>query len=101
MWFYPLLILIIFITEIVLSFLLNTTSIAILARKVGLTVRVSLICGILYWTRLYIVAKLSDWDIGLMLASIMGDTIGDYLVAKRMIKPRKKIYRKKIPVSTA
>jgi hypothetical protein len=98
---YVSLIFLIFTIEIVLSFLLNTTSIAILCRKAGLTVKVSLLSGVLYWVRLYLIAKLSDWDIGLMISSVIGDSVGDYLVAKRKIKPKRKPARKKFPVSTA
>ena len=97
---YALLICGIFCLEILLSFLLNKSSISILTRKTSLTVKLSLLAGILYWVRLFIVAKVSDWDIGLMGASILGDTFGDYLVARRKPK-RKKVSRKKTPFTSA
>jgi hypothetical protein len=95
MMLYLLLVVSIFLMEIALSFLLNHTSIAILTRKTGLTIRQSLLAGILYWARLYLVARVSDWDTGLMAASVLGDTVGDILVAKRKQKPKKKTTRQK------
>ncbi len=83
-----------------MSFLLNTTTLNILKRKAKITIEASLFAGILYWIRLFLVIKLSDFDIGLIIASIAGDTVGDVLVARR--KPKKKpIYRKRTPFSNA
>jgi hypothetical protein len=82
--------------EIGLSFLLNKTTLGILGRKQAITVKLSCLAGILYWIRLFLIIRLSDFDIGLMIASIIGDTVGDWLVAKRKPK-KKKIYRGRSP----
>lgn len=90
---------IVFILEFVVSFLLNSGSIAILTRKPNRAVLLSVATNICTWASFYIIGKISDWSIPLILASICGDVLGDYIVAKR--KPKKKVYKKKFPVSTA
>lgn len=92
---YVLLVLAIFFTEMYLSFLLNQTNLNVLTQKLFPTIRTSLKAGTLYWLRLLLVVKLSDWDYGLMISSVIGDTVGDCLVAKRRVI--KVLLKKKYP----
>ena len=95
-WYAP----IIFVMEFAVSYLLNSGSIAIISRKPSRALFLSFCTNVCTWISFYVIAKVSDWSIPLIISSILGDMFGDWLVARR--KPRKKSkYVKKFPVSTA
>ena len=89
----------IFVMEFILSALLNSNSIAIISRKPWKATQLSFVANALYWTRFFIIAKVSDWSVLLIVASIIGDVLGDWLIASR--KPKKRKYIRKTPFSTA
>jgi len=103
-----------FFLEIIHSVLANWVNVSIISRKPQRAVKYSLATGIAGWSILFIIGKLSDWNIAIMVSTVIGDSIGDYIVASRKIKPKnknkakydingtiKRTYRKKFPVSTA
>ena len=91
---------IIFAMEFAVSYLLNSGSIAIISRKPNRAALLSVATNVCTWASFYIIAKISDWSVPLIVASIAGDVFGDWLVANRKPK-KKKPYLKKIPTSTA
>ena len=78
----------IFVMEFAVSYLLNSGSIAIITRKPAQAVFLSVLTNILTWASFYIIAAISDWSIPLIIASVLGDVFGDFVVASR--KPKKK-----------
>ena len=91
---------IIFVMEFAVSYLLNSGSIAIITRKPGKAVFLSVLTNVCTWVSFYIIAKISDWSIPLIVASVLEDVVGDFVVASR--KPRKKRKStKKFPFTSA
>jgi hypothetical protein len=91
---------VIFLMEFAVSWLLNSGSIAILARKPKRAVLLSVLTNVLTWASFFIIGKISDWNVWLISASILGDVTGDFIVSIRKPK-KKKPYLKRIPTSTA
>jgi len=106
-----------FILEVITSYLANWVNVSVIDRKPGSAVRYSLATGAAGWIILLIIGKWSDWNIYIMIFSVIGDALGDYIVASRpkydmwfkyitpkwlRLKPGKKIpYRKKLPFTSA
>ncbi len=91
---------VIFFMEFAVSYLLNSGSIAILSRKPHRAVLLSVLTNVLTWASFFIIAKISDWSVPLIVSSIAGDVCGDWLVASRKPK-KKKVYFKKLPFTTS
>jgi hypothetical protein len=62
------------------------------------------------WLSLYIVGKVTNWSIELIIATAIGDVLGDLLVAKKWPRPvydflvgkrKRNPTMKKIPITTA
>jgi len=96
MWLFAI---IAFIIEIALSYVANRTNIAVISRKPKKVIFWSLLTTGLGRGSLLIMGGLSDWNLLVLIASALGDTLGDWLAASR--KPRKKKYLKRSPVMTA
>lgn len=105
-------IIIVLISSTVASYLVNISAMTVIGKKGNTVIPVSLITKTFTWVSFYIVGKITNWSIALIIMDIIGDTIGDKCVAERwppMIyyflvpKKTKKPTMKKIPkdVTTA
>jgi len=103
-------IIIVFISSTIASYLVNISAMTVIGKKGNTVIPVSLITKTFTWISFYIVGKITDWSIPLIIMDIIGDTIGDKCVAERwppMIyyflvpKRNKKPAMKKTPVTTA
>jgi hypothetical protein len=114
---------IIFILSFILSVFLNSGALSIFGQKPNGATVSSIITNVTSWGALYLVAKIGDWSLILILADALGDIMGDRWVAQRYkglilldrISPRlykflydllnpprkKKPYLKRIPVTSA
>jgi len=100
---------VIFVLSLIVSLLLNAGSIAILSKKPSGAVILSTLTNTCTWLSLYVIAKLSDWSIPLIIADALGDILGDGMTALRwppwlwkiLNRKKKKPYLKKTPATTA
>jgi len=101
---------IVFLLEFIVSYLLNAGSIVILIKKPSQAACLSALTNACTWTSFYIIGKISDWSILLILCASCGDILGDYLTALRwptrlwkiLNKPQKRKKKlERIPVMTA
>jgi hypothetical protein len=74
---------IVFILELIMSYLLNSGAIAILSKRPSMAAGMSILTNICTWATFYIVAKVGDWSPVLMICAATGDICGDYLTAAR------------------
>ena len=81
----------------------NWVNVSIIARKPFKATTYSLMTGMAGWMILLIIGKLSDWNIYIMVCSVVGDALGDFIVANRKIKKKKlkSYYIKKVPFTNA
>jgi len=94
--------LICFVLNAVVSYLANWVNVSVIGRKPFKAVSYSLMTGLSGWAVLLIIGKLSDWNIYIMIASVIGDALGDYIVASRKLKKKpKSYYIKKVPFTNA
>lgn len=92
-----------FFLELVTSYLANWANVSIISRKPKKAIYYGFANGLANWAILFIIGKLSDWNIPIMIVSVIGNATGDYIVANRKLKPKTKasIYRKKTPFTSA
>jgi hypothetical protein len=79
-----------FVLRIIMTFSFNWTNLAVISRKPWKSVYYSTITSATSWAVLVIVGKLSNWNVPIIIASLVGDAIADYIVAKRKIKSKHK-----------
>jgi hypothetical protein len=98
------------VSSFIFSYLVNTSTITILKKRPKRVIPISLLTKGASWASFYIIGRISDWSIALIIADMIGDTLGDTAVAQRwpkfiywflVGKRRTKPYQKKTPVTTA
>ena len=103
-------IIIVLVSSTIASYLVNISAMTVIGKKGNTVIPVSLITKIFTWISFYVVGKITDWSIPLIICDIIGDTIGDKCVAERwpsliyyflVPKKGKKPVMKKIPITTA
>lgn len=97
---------IVLIMEFVTSYLLNSGAISIFSKKVLRAGILSVLTNICTWSTFYIVVKLGDWNVLMMIFASSGDVAADMMVAARwpkglwrLLNPKKKPDKKtRLPV---
>lgn len=100
------LILLVFLASVLASYLINTSALTIIGHRIRRVVPVSIMTNIAGLSSLYIIGKVSDWNIPVIVAVGIGDVLADLLVCLKWPKPvynwlvgtrKKRVAGKKIP----
>jgi hypothetical protein len=97
---------IVLVGAFLLSYAANTGTISVFTRRPTTNVIVlSTSTDLISWANFYLIGKISDWNMGLMFADVIGDVVGDLCVSRRyprwlwviFNRPRKKKVKEKLP----
>ena len=91
-------IVIIFIAELVWSYTAAYLNVTVVTRKRARAFCFGLMASAIGWVVPWVIyVEVRRWEI--MIPAIIGSAIGDFLVASR--KKKKRVYKRKLPITTA